>query len=79
MLTFGHRKVQGLAVRPGGQIFDVDHGANRDDEVNLLRPGANGGWDPVPGYDERAPTTDLAKFLDANGGGADRVLRVTPG
>ncbi|MDP9388170.1 MAG: PQQ-dependent sugar dehydrogenase [Actinomycetota bacterium] len=48
-------------------------------EVNLLRPGANGGWDPVPGYDERAPMTDLAKFLDANGGGADRILRVTPG
>lgn len=56
--TYGHRNVQGLAVRPGsGQVFSVEHGPDRDDEVNLLNPGANYGWDPVPGYNEAVPMT----------------------
>ncbi len=59
--TLGHRNVQGLAVRPGdGQVFSVEHGPDRDDEVNLLRDGANYGWDPDGGgsYDESVPMTD---------------------
>ncbi|MGY1707993.1 PQQ-dependent sugar dehydrogenase [Geodermatophilus sp. SYSU D00758] len=62
--TYGHRNVQGLAVRPGtGQVYSVEHGPDRDDEVNLLRPGGNHGWDPDgPGgaYDESVPMTDPA-------------------
>ncbi len=59
--TLGHRNVQGLAVRPGGrQVFSVEHGPDRDDEVNLLREGGNYGWDPDGGgsYDESVPMTD---------------------
>ncbi|HET6393916.1 MAG TPA: PQQ-dependent sugar dehydrogenase [Blastococcus sp.] len=59
--TLGHRNVQGLAVRPGtDQVFAVEHGPDRDDEVNLLREGANYGWDPDGGgsYDESVPMTD---------------------
>jgi glucose/arabinose dehydrogenase len=59
--TLGHRNVQGLAVRPGtGQVFSVEHGPDRDDEVNLLRAGANYGWDPEGSgeYDESVPMTD---------------------
>jgi len=61
--TLGHRNVQGLAVRPGGsQVFSVEHGPDRDDEVNLLRQGGNYGWDPVGTgeYDESVPMTDPA-------------------
>ena len=61
--TLGHRNVQGLAVRPGsGQVFAVEHGPDRDDEVNLLQPGGNYGWDPDGGgrYDESVPMTDQA-------------------
>lgn len=61
--TLGHRNVQGLAVRPGtDQVFSVEHGPDRDDEVNLLRGGANYGWDPDGGgsYDESVPMTDPA-------------------
>lgn len=61
--TLGHRNVQGLAVRPGtGQIFSVEHGPDRDDEVNLLRDGGNYGWDPDGdgSYDESVPMTDPA-------------------
>jgi glucose/arabinose dehydrogenase len=59
--TLGHRNVQGLAVRPGTeQVFAVEHGPDRDDEVNLLRPGGNYGWDPDGNgsYDQSVPMTD---------------------
>ena len=64
--NYGHRNVQGLAVRPGtDQVFEVEHGPDVDDEVNLMVPGANYGWDPVPGYNQSVPMTDLKKFPDA--------------
>jgi len=69
--TYGHRNVQGVAVRPGsGDVYTTEHGPTEDDEVNLLRPGANYGWDPsrggtVGGYDEDVPMTDLERFPDA--------------
>ena len=56
--TFGHRNVQGLAQRKDGTIWSVEHGSYRDDEVNLLRPGGDYGWEPGPGYDETVPMTD---------------------
>ena len=60
--TYGHRNVQGLAVRPGsGQVYATEHGTFRDDEVTLLRPGGNGGYNPVGidgGYDDSVPMTD---------------------
>lgn len=69
--TYGHRNVQGVAVRPGtGQVVTAEHGPTFDDEVNLLKPGANYGWDPSKGgtdsdYDESVPMTDLKRFPDA--------------
>jgi aldose sugar dehydrogenase len=62
IFTYGHRNVQGLALRPdSNQIYSVEHGPSRDDEVNRLVPGANFGWDPATdgdGYDESVPMTD---------------------
>lgn len=66
ILTYGHRNVQGLAEQPGtGTVWEVEHGPDVDDEVNVLVPGGNYGWDPVPGYDESVPMTDLDAFPDA--------------
>ena len=68
---YGHRNVQGVAVAPGtGNVYSAEHGPSTDDEVNLLEPGANYGWDPsqggtVGGYDESVPMTDLTRFPDA--------------
>ena len=45
--------------------YDIEHGPDRDDEVNFLVRGGNYGWDPVPGYNEAVPMTDLAKFPNA--------------
>jgi glucose/arabinose dehydrogenase len=62
--TYGHRNVQGLAVRPGTtDVYAVEQGTFRDDEVNLLRPGGNYGYDPDGAggvYDESVPMTDLS-------------------
>ena len=64
--TYGHRNVQGLALRPGtSQIWTVEHGPSIDDEINLLSAGGNYGWDPVPGYNESVPMTDLVQFPSA--------------
>lgn len=56
--TYGHRNVQGLAQRRDGSLWSVEHGPDRDDEVNRLRPGGDYGWNPVPGYNESVPMTD---------------------
>ena len=64
--THGHRNVQGLALRPGtSELWAAEHGTDRDDEVNVVVKGGNYGWDPVPGYDESTPMTDLTKFPSA--------------
>jgi glucose/arabinose dehydrogenase len=64
--NYGHRNVQGLALRPGtSELWTAEHGTDRDDEVNVVVRGANYGWDPVPGYDESTPMTDLKKFPSA--------------
>ncbi len=64
--TYGHRNVQGLALRPGtNQMWSVEHGPTEDDEINLLAAGRNYGWDPVPGYNQNVAMTDLVKFPGA--------------
>ena len=74
--AYGFRNPQGLALRPGThQMWLVEHGPKHDDEINLLAPGGNYGWDPIPDdgtlvfydYSDEAgvPMTDLAKFPSA--------------
>jgi aldose sugar dehydrogenase len=66
--SFGHRNVQGVAVRPGtSQVFTAEHGPRGFDEMNRLQPGGNYGWDPSRGgasrtYDESVPMTDRKRF-----------------
>ncbi len=66
--TFGHRNPQGIAFRPGsGQPYSIEHGPDKNDEVNQLVAGGNGGWDPNTNgsYDQSHPMTDLQKFPNA--------------
>ncbi len=72
VFTYGHRNVQGVALRDNGQLFTAEHGPTIDDEVNLLVPGGNYGWDPAQGgtqggYDEGVPMTDTRRYPDAVG------------
>ena len=81
--TYGHRNVQGLALRPGtGRMWAVEHGPRVDDEINLLVAGGNYGWDPVPGYNESVPMTDRVKFpgaLEAKWSSGSPTLAVSGG
>ncbi len=64
--SYGHRNVQGVAVRPGtSQIWTQEQGTSRDDETNLLVNGGNYGYNPVPGYNESVPMTDTSKYPSA--------------
>ena len=64
--AYGFRNPQGITFRPGDNApFLIEHGSDRDDEVTQLAPGGNGGWNPVPGYNENVPMTDLARYPGA--------------
>ena len=43
--SLGHRNPQGLAFQPAsGAVFEIEHGATTNDEVNVLQAGKNYGW-----------------------------------
>ena len=65
IFNYGHRNVQGIAFRASDSFgVSVEHGPDKDDEVNRIVPG-NFGWDPVPGYNQTVPMTDSTKFPNA--------------
>jgi glucose/arabinose dehydrogenase len=47
--SLGHRNVQGVAIRPDGQVWTIEHGTRGGDEVNHDRAGVNYGW-PIIAY-----------------------------
>jgi glucose/arabinose dehydrogenase len=68
--SLGHRNVQGVSFDEAGEAWSVEHGTDRDDEVNRLVPGGNYGWDPRPlsgplFYDESRPMTDPVRHPGA--------------
>lgn len=69
IFSYGHRNVQGIVLfdRPEGDVYgySVEHGSDRDDEINILKKG-NFGWAPRVTYVEAGiPMTDLSRFPDA--------------
>lgn len=43
--SYGHRNPQGMTIHPDtGEIWEVEHGPQGGDEINILKPGANFGW-----------------------------------
>ena len=65
--SYGHRNAQGLVFDPAsGRLYATEHGPGDNDEVNLLRAGANYGWPTVRGAcDGDAGDTETA-FCAAN-------------
>jgi len=45
----GHRTPYGLAFAPDGRLWEVEHGPQGGDELNLIEPGKNYGW-PLASY-----------------------------
>jgi glucose/arabinose dehydrogenase len=69
--TFGNRNPQGLRFRPGSDEFwATEHGADTQDELNLIEKGGNYGWpicrgtDPCPGIANYHPA--IAEFDHAD-------------
>jgi aldose sugar dehydrogenase len=59
IFTYGHRNVQGIAFDPEtGAVVIAEHGPWHSDEVTVLRPGGNGGWDPRPNMAGRGDCPD---------------------
>jgi glucose/arabinose dehydrogenase len=59
VFTYGHRNVQGIAFDPDtGAVVIAEHGPWHSDEVTVLRPGGNGGWDPRPNVAGRGDCPD---------------------
>jgi len=50
--SYGHRNPQGITFQQGtGAVFEVEHGEDIEDEINVLEKGANYGWPIVEGPD----------------------------
>lgn len=47
--SWGHRNPQGLTYF-NNKLYSSEHGANTDDEVNIILPGRNYGWPNVEGF-----------------------------
>ncbi|HSM38240.1 MAG TPA: PQQ-dependent sugar dehydrogenase [Candidatus Limnocylindrales bacterium] len=48
--SVGHRNPQGIAFHPvKGRVYAIEHGPDRSDEINWIRPGRNYGWPCVTG------------------------------
>ena len=58
MYSLGHRNPQGLAFAPDGAVWEVEHGTDENDEVNLLQPGGNYGYPCFTGADATGPIPD---------------------
>lgn len=42
--SYGHRNVLGLKFDAQGRLWDLEHGPQGGDELNLVKPGQNYGW-----------------------------------
>lgn len=44
IVSIGHRNALGLKFDRQGRLWDLEHGPDGGDELNLIKPGANYGW-----------------------------------
>lgn len=65
--TLGHRNVQASAFDPQGRLWEVEHGTNGGDELNLIAKGKNYGW-PLQAYGEEYSGAPIAGAVTARAG-----------
>jgi glucose/arabinose dehydrogenase len=54
--AYGIRNSFGMAFDPvTGELWDTENGENTYDEINLVEPGFNSGWESIMGPDSRDP------------------------
>jgi len=48
LYSLGNRNIQGMAVHPEtGELWTTEHGPMGGDELNLIKPGKNYGWETI--------------------------------
>jgi glucose/arabinose dehydrogenase len=63
VFSLGHRNPQGFDWQPRtGRLYASEHGPDGDDEMNLLRRGANYGWPEARGEDHDGFAAPLAVY-----------------
>ena len=63
IFSLGHRNPQGFDWQPrSGRLVASEHGPDGDDEVNVLRFGANYGWPDARGEDHDGFTAPVAVY-----------------
>lgn len=65
VFTYGHRNPQGLDFAPDGTLYSSEQGPKSDDEVNVLRKGANYGWPNVAGLKDNKGY-EFARWAEAS-------------
>lgn len=73
VFSYGHRNPQSVAWHPiTKELFSTEHGATRNDEVNIIKPGKNYGWPVVECYNGEgyeAPILCFSEVTVAPSGG----------
>jgi glucose/arabinose dehydrogenase len=66
VFSIGHRNPQGFDWQPGtNRVVEDEHGPDGDDEVNVLREGANYGWPEARGEDHSGFTAPVVVYPEA--------------
>jgi glucose/arabinose dehydrogenase len=65
--TLGHRNVQAAALDSRGRLWEVEHGTQGGDEVNLVEKGRNYGW-PLVAYGEEYSGAPIPDAVTARAG-----------
>lgn len=65
--TLGHRNIQAAAFDPQGRLWEIEHGTNGGDELNLVEKGKNYGW-PLVAYGQEYSGEPIAGAVTAREG-----------
>jgi glucose/arabinose dehydrogenase len=75
--TMGHRNVQSAAFDSRGRLWEVEHGPQGGDELNLIEKGKNYGW-PVQSFGEEYSGERIATAATTRAGFQDPVYYWDP-
>lgn len=75
--SYGHRNPQGLVQAPDGALWEIEHGPQGGDEINLLQAGRNYGW-PVITFGENYGGGPIGNGLTAQAGMEQALHYWTP-
>lgn len=75
--SLGHRNSQGLTLDEKGRLWELEHGPQGGDELNLISPKLNYGW-PVITYGENYGGGKIGDGLAAKAGMEQPIVKWVP-